>query len=218
MVVELFLSKNHINLSYLTHIIYISWLHSMTKLYELVVLLHPQLSSDEKDAINKKLDTLLGAGKKQTDDMGLVQLAHPVAKARLTQVYMISFYCELTASQLTTIKHELSITKGVIRNVFFSMTAKDAFYTYADANKKFEQTPEAVDGKKPQPLVRKGYFNKEAHNDELSWKSTKLLTFYMTRFGDIKPRKFMGNSVSQQKKLRQAILRARELGMLAYTH
>jgi ribosomal protein S6 len=41
----------------------------MLKIYELVVLLHPQLSKDEQDAIYAKIDTLLGAGKKEIDDM-----------------------------------------------------------------------------------------------------------------------------------------------------
>lgn len=40
---------------------------------------------------------------------------------------------------------------------------------------------------------------------------------YITRFGEVKPRKYTGNSVSVQKKLREAILRARELGLLSFT-
>jgi len=39
----------------------------------------------------------------------------------------------------------------------------------------------------------------------------------MTRFARIKPRKFSGNSVQQQKKVRQAIIAAREVGLLPYT-
>jgi ribosomal protein S18 len=91
------------------------------------------------------------------------------------------------------------------------MTAKETFLSFADINKQFEKAPLAEGEKKPPQMVRKGYFNKESHNDQVSWKSVKLLTFYITRFGEIKPRRFMGNSVSQQKKVRQAILRAREL-------
>ncbi len=204
----------------------------MQKLYELVVLLHPQLSKDEQEAIYNKIDTLLGAGKKQTDAMGLVQLAHPIGKSRLTQVHMTSYYCEITPQVIAAIKQELSITKGVVRHVFFAMAAHEPFLLFADVNKKFEKpvveapaaTEEKVEiatkssSKKPEQLVRKGYFNKDSHRQELSWKAVKLLTFYMTRFGEVKPRRFMGNSVSQQKKVRQAILRARELGVLAYTN
>lgn len=61
----------------------------------------------------------------------------------------------------------------------------------------------------------KSYFNKE--NEYLiNWKSVNLLSKYVTRFWDIKPRKFTWNSVSQQKELKKAISRARELALLPY--
>jgi ribosomal protein S18 len=43
-----------------------------------------------------------------------------------------------------------------------------------------------------------------------------MLKKYITRFGNIKPRAYTNNSVSTQKKLKNAILRARELGFIAY--
>jgi ribosomal protein S18 len=49
-------------------------------------------------------------------------------------------------------------------------------------------------------------------------KAVGLLRSYMTRFDNIKPRKFTGHSVRLQKKLRQTIIRSRELGMTPYTH
>jgi ribosomal protein S18 len=190
----------------------------MEKLYELVVALHPQTSKDEQEAIYAKIDTLLWKGKKQVDDLWLVQLAHPIGKARHTQAHMTSYYCELTPQTVNAIKHELSITKWVVRYVFFVMKSTEPFVIFADINKKFEKKPVAEGEKKPEPMVRKWYFNKEVHNDEVSRKAVKLLSFYITRFGDVKPRRFMWNSVSQQKKVRQAILRARELWVLAYTN
>ena len=61
----------------------------------------------------------------------------------------------------------------------------------------------------------KNYFNKE--NEYLiNWKSVDLLNKYVTRFWDMKPRKFTGNSVAQQKKIKKAISRSRELGLLPY--
>lgn len=111
----------------------------MQKFYELVLLIHPQTSKEEMDAINSKIDKLLGDGKKQTDDMGLMQLKHPIGKAKLTQANMISFYCQIDGAKIPSIKRELSITKGVIRFAFFAMNAKDQYFTYAEVNKKFEQ-------------------------------------------------------------------------------
>lgn len=53
--------------------------------------------------------------------------------------------------------------------------------------------------------------------DLISWKSVALLHEYTTRFDSIKPRKYSTHSVRVQKKLKKAISRARELGILAYT-
>ncbi len=54
-------------------------------------------------------------------------------------------------------------------------------------------------------------------SDLISWKAIPLLTEYMTRFDNIKPRKYWQHSVRVQKKLRKSLIRARELGLLAYT-
>lgn len=52
--------------------------------------------------------------------------------------------------------------------------------------------------------------------EDLNWKSVVLLQHYLTRFGNIKPRKYTGNNVKFQKATRQAIIRARELGLIPY--
>ncbi len=54
-------------------------------------------------------------------------------------------------------------------------------------------------------------------SDLISWKAIPLLTEYMTRFDNIKPRKYGHHTVRIQKKLRKSLIRARELGLLAYT-
>lgn len=50
----------------------------------------------------------------------------------------------------------------------------------------------------------------------ISWKSIDLLKKYTTRFGNIKPRRFTWLSVSHQKMMRNAIIKAREMWLLVY--
>jgi len=50
----------------------------------------------------------------------------------------------------------------------------------------------------------------------LTWKAIPVLKKYMTRFGSIKPRKYTKNPVLVQKKVKECIHRARELGLLEY--
>ncbi len=59
--------------------------------------------------------------------------------------------------------------------------------------------------------------NRQDLSELISWKAMPLLTEYMTRFDNIKPRKYSQHSVRLQKKIRKSIIRARELGLLAYT-
>ena len=52
--------------------------------------------------------------------------------------------------------------------------------------------------------------------NDINWKNTTLLNSFIDRFGNIKPRKFSGNSVKFQKHIREQIIRARELGLIAF--
>lgn len=65
-------------------------------------------------------------------------------------------------------------------------------------------------------VKKKNYFFSQEREQLINRKSVDLLRKYMTRFGKIKPRKYTAVSVKQQKTLRMAILRARELGILPY--
>lgn len=63
--------------------------------------------------------------------------------------------------------------------------------------------------------MSKSIFNKE--NDYLiNWKSVLLLKHFVNRFGNIKLRKFTKLPVKHQKKIRKAIINARELWLISY--
>jgi len=63
--------------------------------------------------------------------------------------------------------------------------------------------------------MTKSVFNKE--NEYLiNWKSVLLLKHFVSRFGNIKQRKFTKLSVKYQKKVRKAIINTRELGLIPY--
>ena len=59
-------------------------------------------------------------------------------------------------------------------------------------------------------------FNDPVKRWLISWKSLALLKRYTNRFWNIKPRKYTWLSVSHQKMMRNAILKARELWLLVY--
>lgn len=51
----------------------------------------------------------------------------------------------------------------------------------------------------------------------IDYKDVAILRGYLSVFGRIVPRYYTGISLKQQKKLAQAIKRAREMGLLPYT-
>ena len=64
--------------------------------------------------------------------------------------------------------------------------------------------------------TKRTFFSRKENEVYITWKAVGLLKRHITRFADMKPRHFTNLGVSQQKKIRKAILRARELGFLPY--
>lgn len=58
---------------------------------------------------------------------------------------------------------------------------------------------------------KNAFLNNPENHKYISWKALVLLQKYVTRFDNIKPRKYSVHSVKAQKKLRKAVIRAREL-------
>jgi len=188
------------------------------KHYELVILLQPQLSKDDHGKLVHDIQKLIadnGGKIVETDDMGMLTLAHDITKAKLKQAYFISYHLELPGEKIQGLKSTFAITKGLIRFAFFLMNDKEKLVSYAETNKAWEKKE---DHKPKEVVVKKGFLNGEGMPENINRKSANFLRHYMTRFGEIKPRAFMGNRVKHQKKVRVAIIRARELGVLPYTN
>lgn len=62
----------------------------------------------------------------------------------------------------------------------------------------------------------KNLFKDKENINYINWKCLTLLKRYTTRFWNIKPRKYTKIRVKFQKKIRKAIIRARELWLVPY--
>lgn len=63
---------------------------------------------------------------------------------------------------------------------------------------------------------KQDFFCKLENERVISRKNLALLKRFVTRFWDIKPKKYTWNSVKHQKLVRSAIIRARELWLIDY--
>lgn len=184
------------------------------KPYELVVLVDPRLTQDELKGVLKDVEDLTNGGIVSTDDMGLQQLQHEIhGKKALYQAFMVSYHVSLDPQKIAEIKTQLSYMKGVLRYVFFAMKENETFLTYEEVKAKAQ---ELADSDQWVMKKRVSLFDAKANEELFNWKATPLLQKFTTRFGDIKPRKYTGITVKQQKAIRIAIIRSRELGMVPF--
>jgi ribosomal protein S18 len=119
-----------------------------------------------------------------------------------------SYYVTAETDTVEEVKKMLSYKKEVLRCVFFAMKATQKYMTLEKAS---EDVATLVESDEWTMKKRLTLFADGKNEEYLIWKAIPLLTKFVTRFGDIKPRKYTGITVSQQKKLRIAVQRAREL-------
>jgi small subunit ribosomal protein S18 len=103
---------------------------------------------------------------------------------------------------------------NLIRYEIFTRVAGQEFFHFDKLQAIFDATVEEIKEKRYGRKV--SFFTKKENVKYLNRKAVSILKYYLTRFGDIKPRVYTGNSVSTQKKLRTEIIRARSLGLLPF--
>lgn len=183
--------------------------------YDVVLLLDAKLSDTQRKNLIDEIEKKLGKSIKQKDEIWLQILSYNLGdKIGEDKAYILSYHVEAPAVQITEFKKQLVYNKAIKRYVIYKLTGKEQFFAFADLQKELTQIIEWRDQKK---LWQKlSFFMDKKNAKYLSRKSIPLLKKYVSRFGNIKPRKYTGNNVGTQKKLRESVLRARELGLLAY--
>jgi ribosomal protein S18 len=135
-------------------------------------------------------------------------------KGGAKQVYFLSYKVELSSTDIANLKQYLLYNPNLIRYEIFARNANQDFFHFDTLQTVFQQAIEDIKEKKYGQKV--DFFTHKANEKYLNWKSVVILKYYLTRFGDIKPRIYTGNSVKIQKKLRTEILRARGFGLLPF--
>lgn len=183
--------------------------------YDVVLLLDAKLSDTERQALLADIEKSLGKTILEKDDIWLQALAYNLSdKIGQDKAYMVSYYVQAPAEEITAFKNNLVYNKAIKRYVVYKMNPTEPFFMFGALNTELATIIEGRDHKK---LGQKLTFVADKKNAKyLNWKSIPLLKKYISRFGNIKPRKYTGNAVGIQKKLREAVLRARELGLLEY--
>jgi small subunit ribosomal protein S18 len=135
-------------------------------------------------------------------------------KGNVNQVYFVSYSMELATQDIADLKKYLLYNPNLLRYEIFARIAGQEFFHFDKLQASFDKAIEEIKDRRYGQKVN--FFTKPENAKYLNWKSVAILKYYLTRFGDIKPRAYTGNSVKTQKKLRTEIIRARTLGMLPF--
>lgn len=179
--------------------------------YELVLLLNANTSEADRAAFLADFEAKFTV--KDRDDMGIQTLSFKL-KDKNNKAYFVSYLLELAPEQIKEVKAALLYNQAIVRYEIFKMGADQKFFHFEALQGEFEKAIQDIKDKKFGQKIT--FFANERNAKYINWKSVSILKYYLTRFGDIKPRLYTGNSVKIQKKLRQEIIRSRTLGLLNF--
>lgn len=183
--------------------------------YDLVLLVDPSLSEVNRKEVIAELEALIKKIIINQDDIGLQQLMYDLwSKTWNDKAYVYSYHIEAKAEDLDIIKKHLLYNNAIKRYHVFKINKNEDFLIFSKTSDELNKIIEEWDPKKLWQKVK--FFSDKKNAKYLNRKSVVMLKKYITRFGNIKPRAYTNNSVSTQKKLKNTILRARELGLVAY--
>jgi len=179
--------------------------------YELVLLLNANTSEAERKALLADLESKFEV--KDKDEIGIQNLCYKL-KDKNTKAYFVSYLLNLTPEQVKEVRSTLLYNQAIVKYEIYRMWTDQKFFHFNELQNQFDKVIEDIQDKKYGQKI--DFFANERNAKYINWKSIPILRYYLTRFGDIKPRIYTGNSVKIQKKVRQEIIRARTLWLLSF--
>ncbi len=184
--------------------------------YELVVLLDPKLSEAESLEVSNHIESLLWDSIKQKDMWWTTELAYALNEdKKKTSASIVCYFLHLDPSSIMAIKKEFVFMKPIMRYSFFARSSTEKYLSKKELVSEIDVILEWQSEK----IRKQKHFFKIAENQSylIDRKNESLLKLFITRFGNIKPRKYTGLSVRLQKKMREQIIRGRELWVVEFT-
>ena len=116
------------------------------------------------------------------DEIGIKDLYYTV-KGGIRQAYFVSLSMELSADNIADLKKSLLYNPTLIHYEIFAREANQEFFHF----EKLQASEDIKDRKFGQKVT---FFSKAENAKYINWKSISILKYYLTRFGDIKPRQY----------------------------
>ncbi len=183
--------------------------------YELVLLLDPKTKDSDRKNLTNDLEKILEDGVVSKDEIWLMDLLYELSGVKTNdKAYFYSYYLKLNTSKIDDIKKFFLYNNIVLKYDIFRRTKSQVSFEFEKLQKDLNAIIASWEERK---LWQKIYFFSDLKNSKyINWKSIPMLKKYITRFGNIKPRKYTNNWVNIQKKLRKEIIRARNFWLIEF--
>lgn len=109
------------------------------KSYELIIALHPSLSTEDSQDLVAKVEALFPEGVKNKDEIGYQTVYNVQWLKSWAKVYFISFLLHIDPSILPEVKQKMSLLKGLVRSLFLARGAKEQFVEFSEINDKYSE-------------------------------------------------------------------------------
>ena len=154
------------------------------KNYELVLMLKVSITEAERKAVMSEIESKYKVLDK--DEIGIKDLYYTVKGIR--QAYFVSYCIELSADDIADLRKSLLYNPTLIHYEIFAREANQEFFHFEKLQASFEKAIEDIKDRKFGQKVT--FFSKAENAKYINWKSISILKYYLTRFGDIKPRQY----------------------------
>jgi small subunit ribosomal protein S18 len=191
----------------------------MKKLYELYLIVRSDMDATAKhtelDRIASILESDVSAKNIEVIDEGNKKLAYPIQKLNVGTYVSIRFEVEYAdAKNMQLVEKKLNISEPVLRYILTQETQN----IHRKSKESLNTSPTATTHQE----LNKGSKNKKDLASHLGmavvdYKDVEFLQQFISPYSKIFARKRTGNSALSQRKIAQAIKRARHMGLIAFT-
>lgn len=109
------------------------------KLYELIIAIHPSLSTEESNQLIGSIEALFPGGIKEKDDIWYQTVYNIHGLKYWSQAYFVDYTLELDPTLFPEIKQTMSLMKGLLRSLFLRKSHKDSPIIFKQINELYSE-------------------------------------------------------------------------------
>jgi len=185
--------------------------------YEIYLILNPNLNSDD---INAKLDIVLNlleqemnAENIEVNNQGLRKLAYPIKKNATGYYLLLNFNCVQKPRTVNNVEKKLNVSDFVLRYLITNQTE----FLIQKSKENLRETESKTHRDLNKGKIEKKCIVRHIGYRVIDYKDIDFLQQFTSPYSKIFATAKTGTSAKYQRKVKQAIKRARHMALLSFT-